>query len=85
VAFGCELSHAALGLQSLSSPCPESTWEEVLDVGLQIFQMDAVILGFCLCPQGELRSKCIERFDAERQIQVFTHLAAEKAPLLATS
>ena len=76
MAFGCELSHAFSWASVPVLPLAGIHLEEVLGVGLQIFRMDAVILAFVHAPKAKLESKCIERFDGERQIQVFTHLAA---------
>jgi len=48
VAFGSELSHAAFGFRTGSFALTGIYLEEVLGAGLQVLQMDAVILGFCL-------------------------------------
>jgi len=48
VAFGSELSHAAFSFSAGSFSLAGIHLEEILGVGLQVLQMDAVILGFCL-------------------------------------
>src|SRR6476469_5473666 len=48
VAFGGELSHAASSISAGSLPLAGIHLEEIFGVGLQVLQMDAVILRFCL-------------------------------------
>jgi hypothetical protein len=48
VAFGGELTHAAFRVRAGSFSLAGIHLEEILGVGLQVLQMDAVILRFCL-------------------------------------
>ena len=48
MAFGSELSHAAFSFGAGSFALAGIYQEEILGVRLQVLQMDAVILGFCL-------------------------------------
>ena len=68
MAFGSELSYAALGLSSGSFSLAGIHLEEVLGAGLQVFQMDTVILGFRLVIIGISRFRGLGEIIGVRSI-----------------